>query len=99
MCNRCSKMFQEISRTCTREEEHRLLNTYATEVKVGCELCEPDMAPVQYPELAVPQHYPHIPRLPPAYLRHHGGAQAHPGPPLLHCAERGRLEREVWGES
>jgi len=24
MCTRCSKMCQEISQTCTREEEHRL---------------------------------------------------------------------------
>ena len=82
MCNRCSKMCQEISRTCTREEEHSLLNTYATEVKVGCELCGPDMAPVQYPAWLFPSITPTLP----AYLLHTSGTMGEPKPILVpHC--------------
>lgn len=82
MCNRCSEICQEISRTCTREEEHRLLSTYATEVKVGCELCDPDRTPVQYPAWLFPSITPTLP----AYLLHTSGTMGEPKPILVpHC--------------
>ena len=78
MCNSCTKICQEISQTCTREEL-KLLNTYASEVNITCGLCEHGVVSPAWP-------FPKVTPTLPAYILHTSGTVGEPKPITVpHC--------------